>query len=94
MALKVSLELKVSSGAYSPRTELVDSFGGNELKAINDKYAKEGELYSWVVKEQLPYDEGYQAAMAGDDCDKNPYAEHFWKHNEWCLGHDSFHESY
>lgn len=93
MVISVQLELEVKPGTFSNRTELVDSFSENDLKAFQEKYASEGNIHSWSVSERLPYDEGYQDAMSGKDSDKNPYTEHFWKHDEWWKGWDSFHES-
>ncbi len=50
-------------------------------------------IHSRSIGGELPYDTGYQSAMNGEDPDKNPYAEHSWKHSEWQLGWSVFHET-
>tara|TARA_R110002126_G_scaffold67567_3_gene171024 strand:+ start:405 stop:689 length:285 start_codon:yes stop_codon:yes gene_type:complete len=92
MALKVHLEIKTDE-SFSPRNEYVDSFDEAQLNILKEKFDAEGRVHSWLVSEELPYDEGYRAAMDGEASEKNPYAEHFWKHNEWWLGWDAYHES-
>ncbi|NWB94802.1 MULTISPECIES: hypothetical protein [Pseudomonas] len=93
--IKLSLELKrteASGPVYRPHTDLVDKVSGESFEAVKAKCEVDGwSIHSWSVSEQLPFDEGYAAAAAGNDT--NPYAEHFWKHNEWWLGWDSHQES-
>ncbi|ANF89213.1 hypothetical protein A7J50_5887 (plasmid) [Pseudomonas antarctica] len=95
--IKQSLELtrtEANGPTYRPHLELLDRVSGESFEAIKAKCEVDGWLiHSWSVSEQLPYDEGYAAAAAGNDSDTNPYAEHFWKHNEWWRGWDSHRES-
>jgi len=95
--IKLSLELTRSESngpVYRPHTELVEKFSGESFMALKAKCEVDGwVIHSWSVSGQLPFDEGYAAAAAGTDSDANPYAEYFWKHNEWWLGWDSHHES-
>lgn len=83
-----------SGQTYQPHSELVEKLSSESFSAIREKCEVDGwEIHSWSVSEQLPYDEGYAAAMAGHASDANPYAEHFWKQSEWWLGWDSHQES-
>lgn len=95
--LNLHLELTrtgASGATYKPHSELVEKLSSESFSAIRDKCEVDGwKIHSWSISEQLPYDEGYASAMAGHDSDANPYAEHFWKHNEWWLGWDSHQES-
>lgn len=97
--MKISLEIKTIGEDDRPRfhveNESVSSpVGNDQLLAVTSKYETgESKIHSWSIAEELPYDEGYQAANAGDDSDKNPYAEHYWKYNEWWLGWSAVHES-
>ena len=97
--MKISLEIKTVGDDGKPRfhveNELVDSPVGNEqMQAVIAKHeVGESKVHSWSIGEELPYDEGYQAAASGKDSDENPFADHYWKHNEWWLGWSAFHES-
>lgn len=95
--IKLSLELTRIEGngsVYRQHTELVQKVSGECLEAVKAKCEIDGwVIHSWSVSEQLPFDEGLAAAAAGIGNDANPYAEHFWKHNEWSLGWDTHQES-
>lgn len=95
--LKLHIELKQDGSTaprYMPHTELIENLSSVSFNAITAKCAVDGwDIHSWSVSEQLAYDEGYAAAMAGQDSDANPYAEHYWKHNEWWLGWSSHQEA-
>jgi len=95
--IKLSLELTRSEAGgpvYRPHIELVEKLSSDSFGALKEKCEVDGWLiHSWSVGEQLPFDEGYAAAESGSGSDANPYAEHFWKHNEWWLGWDSHQES-
>lgn len=93
--ISLSLNIALASGSYSP--VLIDIEGDlteKKLSEIKMQYEVDGAtVASWSAEEKLPYDEGYSAAMRGDVAEMNPYAKSFWKHDEWCLGWDSYHES-
>lgn len=88
--IKLSLELTRSEAngpTYRPYTDLVDKVSSESFEAVKAKVEVEGWLiHPWLVSDQHPYDEGYAVAAGGNHSDTNPYAEHFWKHNEWWQG--------
>lgn len=95
--LVVHIELKRSETngpKFKPHRELLDKLTGEGLETIRTKYEIDGwEVHSWYVTEHLPYDEGYAAAISGKGSDANPYAESFWKHDEWWQGWNSHEEN-
>ncbi|AHY45273.1 hypothetical protein [Stutzerimonas decontaminans] len=95
--INLSLELtriEANGPVYRPHTELVENLSGERFESAKAKCEVDGwVIHSWSASEQLPFDEGYTAAAAGIGSDANPYAEHFWKHNEWWLGWDSHQET-
>ena len=87
---------KIESGKplFMPYRERSEMISNGSLKAAIDKCEVDGwKVHSWSVTETLPYDEGYSDASSGKDSDTNPYPEHFWKHDEWWAGWNSYHES-
>lgn len=95
--LVVHIELKRSAPngpTYKPHREHLDKLSGAGLETIRSKCETDGwVINSWHVAEQLPCDEGYAAATSGEGSDANPYAESFWKHDEWLIGWKSHEEA-
>ncbi|NWB63557.1 hypothetical protein [Pseudomonas sp. F1002] len=95
--IKLSIELQgtnASGPVFMPHVVLVDKITDESFNAIRAKCEVDGwTIHSWSVSEQLPYDEGYAAAMARQDSDANPYAQHYWKHDEWYLGWTGYQET-
>ncbi|WP_449103068.1 hypothetical protein [Pseudomonas extremaustralis] len=95
--IKLSIELQrthTSGPVFMPHVVLVDKITDESFNAIRAKCEVDGwTIHSWSLSEQRPYDEGYAAAMVGQDSDANPYAQHYWKHDEWYLGWSGFQET-
>lgn len=95
--IKLSIELTragPSGPVFMPQSELVETVTNKSINATRSKYEVDGwTIHSWAVAEQLAYDEGQQAATEDLDSDANPYAGHFWKHDEWFMGWRSYQES-
>jgi hypothetical protein len=92
--IEISFEFKHPDGGYTTASEVTESLSNTTLNDILAKHKPdEATIHSWSVREQLPFDEGNEACLAGLDLDNNPYSEKSWKHNEWYLGWNACDES-
>lgn len=91
----MELSLELQSNQYTRTvTKIVEQVTQFEIDTFSKEQAVDGwTVKSWAAKEVLPFDEGFSEAKVGKPIEANPYAEHYWKNNEWSKGWDFFHEN-
>lgn len=79
-----------SGPVFMQRCKHVETVTPQIIADCQNEFEVDGwRLSNWNSVEQLPYDEGFQASANNENEFANPYASHFWKHNEWALGWDA-----
>lgn len=91
--MELSIELRLEQHTRTV-VKILDSVTAVKLNEFIAEQAVDGWVVeSWLAKETLPFDDGVCDARAGMPENENPYAEHYWKHKEWSMGWNFFHEN-